>query len=213
MGYFLIVSEITAPFIILKKTKYQEADLIIQALSQSGNKKSFIAKSALRSKKRFGGGVLEPTHFVQFTYTPSKNGTGLNVLNEASVINDFKNIRTDYDKIEFALNIMNCVTHVSQEGDFDSHFLYNLVGHSLKYLERCDMASINLFKMHFYLKFLYQQGVISLESWMNPFLKTNIVQSETLILVSELNVIVDSFLSSIELQVKHYIKSADSTLG
>lgn len=201
------MSDVTEKFIILKKTKFGEADLIIHALSSIGTKKSFLAKSALKSKRRFGGGVLEPTHYVQLTYREARTESGLNHLNEAHLMEDFKNIRTDFDKIEFALNIMNCVNHVSQEGDFDSSFLFNLVGHSLKFLNTCTPEQLQTFKLHFYLKFLYQQGVISIDPWMVPYLKTNLTDSGNLKMDSP------EYLDSMEVQVLHYIKSADSSFN
>lgn len=200
------MADITEKFLILKKTKYSESDLIIHALSSIGTKKSFLAKGALKSKKRFGGGVLEPTHFVEFTYRESKSESGLNYLNEASVIEDFKNIRTDFDRIEFALQIMNCAYHVSQEGDSDSHFLFNLVGHALRFLNSSKPEQLLTFKLHFYLKFLFQQGVISMEPWMANYLKTNL--SDSAVILDQVGV--ETYLDSIELQVFHYIKSADS---
>lgn len=208
--YIVPMSDVTEKFLILKKTKYGESDLIIHALSSIGSKKSFLAKGALKSKKRFGGGVLEPTHYVQFTYKESRSDSGLNYLNEASIIDDFRNIRTDFDRIEFALNIMNCTYHVSQEGDFDSKFLFNLVGHALRFLNTCSGEQLRTFKLHFYLKFLYQQGVISIEPWMSAFLKTNLADSGTLLIETEVQSHVDTYLDSVELQVFHYIKSADS---
>lgn len=165
-------------FIILKKMKYGEADLIIHALSSQGAKKSFIARSALKSKKRFGGGVLEPTHFVGLTYRESRTEGGLNVLNEAVLIDDFHGLRTNYDKLEIGLFFVNCVYHVSQEGDQDSQFLFNLLGHSMRALIKTSNP-LRL-KMHFCLKFLYQQGVIALDPWMSPFLKTNLSDSDQL---------------------------------
>lgn len=200
------MSDVTEKFIILKKTKYGESDLIVNALSAIGTKKSFLAKGALKSKKRFGGGVLEPMHYVQFTYKESKTESGINYLNEASIIDDFRNIRTDFDRVEFALNIMNCVYHVSQEGDFDSSFLFNLVGHALRFLNTCTSDQLLTFKLHFYLKFLFQQGVISIEPWMSPFLKANLSDSGLL----QQSEAVSTYLDSIEVQVFHYIKSADS---
>lgn len=200
------MADITEKFLILKKTKFSESDLIIHALSTIGTKKSFLAKGALKSKKRFGGGVLEPTHFVEFTYKESKSESGLNYLNEANIIEDFKNIRTDFDRIEFALQIMNCTYHVSQEGDSDSHFLFNLVGHALRFLNTSKSEQLLTFKLHFYLKFLYQQGVISMEPWMAVYLKTNLSDSATI----QDQVSVETYLDSVELQVFHYIKSADS---
>lgn len=200
------MSDLQGNFIILKKMKYGEADLIIHALSSAGTKKSFIARSALKSKKRFGGGILEPTHYVLFTYKKGKSEDQLNVLNEAVLIADFKEIRTDFDKIEFALFMLNCAYHVSQEGDFDSHFLFNLIGHSLRKLGKTD--NLQRFKLHFCLKFLFQQGVISVEDWMAPFLKINMADSDQLDQMSGINEVVEQFSDSMESQVLHYIKNA-----
>lgn len=202
------MSELQEKFIILRKMKYGEADLIIHALSAAGAKKSFMARSALKSKKRFGGGVLEPTHYVQFTYKERKADSQLNVLNEAVLIDDFQEIRQDYDKLEFALFMLNCAYHVSQEGDSDSHFLFNLVGHSLRKLGKTER--LPRFKLHFCLKFLFQQGVISAENWMSVFLKINLSDSEKLDQLPEMEEIVNTYTDSIESQVLHYIKNADT---
>jgi DNA repair protein RecO (recombination protein O) len=202
------MSDLQEKFIILKKMKYGEADLIIHALSQAGAKKSFIARAALKSKKRFGGGILEPTHFVLLSYKKGKNEEALNILNEATLIDDFNDIRSDFDKLEFALFMLNCAHHVSQEGDFDSHFLFNLVGHSLRKLGSTER--LQRFKMHFCLKFMFQQGVISAEGWMSPFLKINMSDSERLDQLPEISEVLDTYYDSIESQVLHYIKNADT---
>jgi DNA repair protein RecO (recombination protein O) len=202
------VSELQDKFIILKKMKYGEADLIIHALSSAGAKKSFIARSALKSKKRFGGGVLEPSHYVVLTYKSGKSEDQLNVLNEAVLIDDFKAIRSDFDKLSFALFMLNCAYHVSQEGDFDSHFLFNLIGHSLRQLG--TTKNLARFKLHFCLKFLFQQGVISVEDWMTPFLKVNMADSDQLDQIEDMTSIVNNFADSMESQVLHYIKNAQT---
>ncbi len=201
------MNEFQDQFIILKKTKFSESDLIIHALSKTGTKKAFIAKAALKSKKRFGGGVLEPTHFVMLTYKQSQKVEQLAVLNEAMLIDDFKAIRTDYDRLEFGLFIINCAYQVAQEGDFESHFLFNLVGHSLRQLG--STQNLIRFKLHFYLKFLFQQGVISVEDWMSPFLKINMSDSDQLNQWTDCEKIVELYTDSIETQVIHYIKNAD----
>jgi DNA repair protein RecO (recombination protein O) len=202
------LSEAQGRFIILKKMKYAEADLIIHALSDSGAKKSFIARSALKSKKRFGGGILEPTHFVNLIYKESKSEGGLNTLNEATLIDDFKAIRSDYDRLEMALFFLNCVHQVSQEGDDGSHFLFNLLGHSLRGLGQTK--NILRFKMHFCLKFMFQQGVLSMDDWMGIFLKVNIADSD--LIDQDLNVqnSISEYLPSIESQVLQYLKTADN---
>lgn len=190
-------------FIILRKIKYAEADLIIHALSLKGEKVSFIARGALKSKKRFGGGVLEPTHFVTLTYKKAAEQGQLNVLQEATILNDFPGLRADYDRLEMALHVLECVSKVSQEGDQSSEFLFNLLGHTLKTLE--STSDILMLKMHFYLKFLLQQGVVNAEPWMAPFLKANIADVESL---RPYRHVVDEELSNVEMMVKHYLAHA-----
>lgn len=193
--------------LILKKTKFGESDLIIQAINSIGARLSFIAKGALKSKKRFGGGVLEPTHFVLFSYKQGSSSQLL-VLTEAQIIDDFPGLRKDYDRLEFSLMMLNCVYHVSQEGDIGSEFLFNLLGHSLRFLNSQQAIDIRIFKMHFYLKFLFQQGVVSIDPWMSPFLKVNISESIGLHTDQNVKIIVDEYLDSIESLVLNYIKTA-----
>jgi DNA repair protein RecO (recombination protein O) len=202
------LSEKQGRFIILKKIKYGEADLIIHAIGVDGAKTSFIAKSALKSKKRFGGGILEPLHFVSFTYKENQNSSQMKTLNEASLIEDFKDIRSSYDKLELALFVVNCVSHVSLEGDQNSEFLFNLTGHTLRAVSR--VKNLNVLKLHFCLKFLYQQGVISIEPWMSLFLKTNISDFSALADDLNIQIVTENYLDSMELLVIQYVKTADS---
>ncbi|WII72952.1 DNA repair protein RecO [Bdellovibrio sp. 22V] len=190
-------------FIILRKIKYSEADLILHAISTQGEKLSFIARGALKSKKRFGGGVLEPTHFVTFTYKMANEEGQLNVLQEANLVNDFPGLRTDYDRLDLALHILECVSKVSQEGDKTSDFLFNLLGNTLKAMETAQDPLI--VKMHFYLKFLLQQGVVNAEPWMTPFLRTNLQDTNQLLNQRQ---IVDEELQNVEQMVRHYLEHA-----
>lgn len=198
-------------FIILKKIRYGEADLIIHALGSNGSKTSFIAKSALKSKKRFGGGILEPLHFVNFTYKEKQDSSQMKTLCEATLIEDFRDIRSNYDKLELAFFILSCVSKVCLEGDQHSEFLFNLTGHSLRAVAKT--TSPDILKLHFCLKFLFQQGVISLEPWMNIFLKINL--TDTALLATEPSVpsLVDRYSVPIRLTIDHYINSAGTGLA
>ncbi|KYG62037.1 DNA repair protein RecO [Bdellovibrio bacteriovorus] len=189
-------------FIILRKIKYSEADLILHALSPVGEKLSFIARGALKSKKRFGGGVLEPTHFVSFTYKQAEEGQ-LNVLQEATLLNDFPGIRKDYDRLELALHMIDCVSKVSQEGDNSSEFLFNLLGNALKAVETAKDPLV--LKMHFYIKFLLQQGVVNAEPWMAPFFKAHLADTDKL---APQRGLVDQELRNVEAMVRHYLEHA-----
>ena len=58
--------------IVLKTFPFLESDLILRGLTSSSMKVSFIAKGALKSRHRFGGGVLEPCSFIEVEYKPSR---------------------------------------------------------------------------------------------------------------------------------------------
>lgn len=199
--------EVKERFIILRKMKYSEADLILHALSPRGEKLSFLARGALKSKKRFGGGVLDPLHFVQFTYRQASGAGKMNTLNEATLLNDFKKIRQDYDHLELALHVLDCVSRVSQEGDRSSEALFNLLGNTLKAVESCQ--DVSLLKMHFYLKFLMQQGVLNPEPWMGILLKTNIVDSKSLAEDQTLKKEIGLQLSMMESVTRQYLQTAE----
>lgn len=171
-------SSIKTKALILRSTKYGEADLILQALTVGGEKISLLARGALRSKRRFGGGVLEPTHFVEVRYKRPLHENKLATLEEASLVNGFDNIRDDYDKVETAFYVIETLSKVSQEGDVHSEGLFNLGGFSLRALEK--VKDLKVFRMHFCLKVLYQQGVLEPEAWMNPFLGTSMAEHEKL---------------------------------
>ncbi|MFN8792262.1 MAG: DNA repair protein RecO [Bdellovibrionales bacterium] len=194
-------------FIILRKVKYGEADLILHALSSQGEKMSFLARGALRSKKRFGGGVLEPLHHVKLVYSSSSK-SDLHTLKEAQLVQGFDGLRTDYDKLTFALLALECVARVSMEGDSDSASLYNLLGHLLKNLE--PSPHLTILKTQFFLKFLLQQGVLEVEAWMAPFLRAALSENEQLL---ELEPDAQNRVGTLEKMVRHYIKTADANLS
>ena len=143
-------NSIKSKVLILRAVKYGEADLILQALTNGGEKISLLARGALKSKKRFAGGVLEPTHFVEVRYKKSYSENKIATLEEATLLNGFEKLRTSYEKVEVAFYVLECLSKVSQEGDAVSDRLFNLAGHSLKSLENAE--DLKLFRVHFCLK-------------------------------------------------------------
>ncbi len=155
----------TTKIIILRKIKFSESDLIIHGLSQRGGRLNFLARGALKSRRRFGGGVLEPTHYVQVTYhrkSSSPQEGQLNFLQEAYLIDDFQGLREDYSRLELAFHFIQLVSQTSQEGDEGSPELFNLLGHALR---ACSQSlNLDILKTHFELKLLHQQGVMPAET-------------------------------------------------
>lgn len=151
--------------IILRKTRFGDADLILNCLTPTGSRISLFARSALRSKKRFGGGVLEPTHYVHVVYE-DKSGTSpadnpLHTLKEASIIEDFSGLRSDYARIELALHFVSLVSEVVREGEIDASDLFNLLGNTLRAVEISQQLAC--LRTVFEVKLLANQGVLPVE--------------------------------------------------
>ncbi len=151
--------------IVLKTTKYGEADLIVTLLTTQGARLQLFGRSALKSKKRFGGGVLEPTHYIQVSYEDRRSRLGgeadLHTLREASLIEDFPKLRTEYTRLEVALSLLGIVSRVVRHGDFGSTEIFNLLGNALTAAETSlDLAKL---RVHFEVRLLASQGVLELD--------------------------------------------------
>ena len=146
--------------IVLRTIKHGESDLIVHALSSQVGRLNFIAKGAMRSKKRFGGGVLEPTHFVEVLYKKKDEQieSPLHFLEEAKLINGFESLRLNYDRLQTAFYLLQLVSKVSQENDWYGQELFNLTGNTLRALESSEQPE--LLKTHFEMKLIASQGVL-----------------------------------------------------
>lgn len=149
--------QVKSKVFILRKTRYGDNDLILNCLTPDGARVSFFARSALKSKKRFGGGVLEPTHYVHVLYDDKGEGK-INTLKEASLIQDFQGLRTDYSRIEAGLYFVKLVSEIVKEGEVDSSEIFNLLGNTLRAAE--TSAQLDYLKTHFEVKLLANQGVL-----------------------------------------------------
>lgn len=172
--------------IVLKKTKYSEADLILQVLTSKGARLSLLARGALKSKKRFAGGILEPTHHLEVVYNQKPNAH-IFTLEEASLLHSFDRLRLDYDRLSLALEFLEWVEKTSQEGEMHAEGLYNLLGQGLTALQ--DETDYVIFKLRFALKFLFQQGMLQPEPWMQKLLEKGIHQKLALTDVERLAVL------------------------
>ena len=172
--------ELNEKAIVLGKRKYSEADLIVHCISENGERLNLLARSALKSRKRFGGGILDPTHFIKVSYKPAdpNRNNALGVLNEASLIRDFIGIRADYDRLEMALYFLDLVSKVCKEGSLQTTELFSLLGHSLASVEKSQ--KLELLRVQFETKLLYQQGVLPPELPVKNLLKYSVADHEAL---------------------------------
>ena len=166
--------------LILKKIPYQESDLILKALLSTGEKVTLFAKAALKSKKRFGGGLLDPLNYIEMQASPKKNDSEFHFLSEAQMIYDFPNLKMDYDKIKVALYFLKVLNKVEITGLDDSTRVFDLLLHTLRSLEKCKKNSI--LKAQFELKFLSLQGVLDMTPELDLFIKTSLYDCDQIAL-------------------------------
>jgi DNA repair protein RecO (recombination protein O) len=153
--------------IILKTQALNESDLIVHGLDERGRLKSLMAKGAQKSRKRFGGGVLEPTHFIQVELIPSSENRNLPLMAEAHLLEDFSALREDYDRLSLSFELIEISRKAS--GENESPDMFNLLGNSLRDLSRGH--SLPAVELSFLLRFLLVQGVLEIEAWMKEFMQ------------------------------------------
>lgn len=155
-------------FLILRAKPFQESDLILDVLAKDGERMTLSAKNALRSQKRFGGGVLEPLNFIECLYTQSQ--AGHYYIQEAQVLQSFTGLRTRYDRLECAFYFLKLIQKTTFAGLQDNHALFDLLGNSLKALETSD--SIEKLKVIFEVKLLHILGYLEIDDRTELILKT-----------------------------------------
>lgn len=167
--------------IVLRTLRFGEADLVVHALTEKGQRLNFIARSALKSKKRFSGGVLEPSHCIRMSYKGRAGGDDekLLQLNEATLDQSFPGLRKDYQRLELALYFLRLISSIVKEGDIEQPGLFNMLGHGLKALE----TSEDLFqlRLHFEAKILAQQGVLPPDQDFSRMVGVSLTQSSEIV--------------------------------
>lgn len=151
--------------IVLKTTRYGEADLIVSLLTTEGSRLQLFARSALKSKKRFGGGLLEPTRYIQVSYEDRRSRLGgesdLHTLREATMVEAFEKLRSDYSRLELALALVQSVHAIVRQGDAGSPEIFNLLGNALRAAE--ISKELKRLRVHFDIRLLASQGVLEIE--------------------------------------------------
>ena len=184
--------------IVLKKWPFSESDLIVRGLNTKGCQISFIAKGALKSKKRFGGGVLDPTSYIELEYRPSKNS--LHILQKAWFLKDFFKLRTDYSRLSLALYFLKMMGDISQEGTEDTEELFHLLGNALKEAEHSLV--LDSLKIFFQMKVLFLQGVLPAELSDSNILKSTLKKHQQFHIETEKK---QFLLKKLEQTLKHYL--------
>ena len=148
--------EIKSKAFVLKCVPYSESDLIVTFLTQDdGVIQSFI-RGAKNSKKRFGGGVLQPPHLIEIEASPPKRplNSDLYTIKEAKLVKDFSEVKRSYPSLTLLASMIKLL--LNSEAIHKEHF--NLFGYGL--VELGQVKNHRRFFSHFVTRYLSLEGAL-----------------------------------------------------
>lgn len=123
---------------VLKKRKYRETSKLITIFSEKSGKLNLIAKG-VRTPKSKTSAVLDPINLIEFVYY-DKPTRDLQYISSADFIEDYSNIKSDFEKIKVAYLIIELTDIFSHEGQKNEE-LFNLVSNQLSRLEEGKVSN------------------------------------------------------------------------
>jgi len=132
--------------IVLRRTNYGEADRILQLLTPSG-KKSVMAKGVRREKSRLAGGI---ELFAICDVVIGEGKGDLGILTSARLVQFYRHIMEDYDRMQFAYAVIKLITKASEM--VDEPEWYDVLSEVLMALDVPSVA-LELVQTWFYLRY------------------------------------------------------------
>ena len=99
--------------IVLRGFPFGEADRVVVLLSPNHGKVRAVAKGVRRTKSRFGGRLEPFTHVDLVLY----EGRNLDTITQVSVIEAYRNVRGDLDRVLAAGTMVEVIDAVTQENE------------------------------------------------------------------------------------------------
>lgn len=99
--------------IVLRGFPFGEADRVVVLLSPNHGKVRAVAKGVRRTKSRFGGRLEPFTHVDLVLY----EGRNLDTITQVSVIEAYRNLRGDLDRVLAAGTMVEVIDAVTQENE------------------------------------------------------------------------------------------------
>jgi len=137
--------------IVLARRNYGEADRILSVYTKNHGRISLIAKGIRRPKSRKRG-HLEIFSYIRFQ---AATGRGLDLMTEAEVIDDFKEIRKNLKKVSLAYYFCEVVGKITHEGEVNER-LFDLILENLEKLK--SETELKKLRLDFILRLLILLG-------------------------------------------------------
>lgn len=132
--------------IVLRRTNYGEADRILQLLTPEG-KRSVMARGARREKSKLAGGI---ELFGVSDVVIRKGKSDLATLTSARLVDFYNTILQDYDRMQFAYEVIKQVSKASDMVDEPEWF--DLLHETLASLNNMSVSLV-LIQTWFYVRY------------------------------------------------------------
>ena len=119
--------------VVLRTIRLGEADRIVTFVTQGHGKVRAVAKGVRKTKSRFGARLEPVSHVALLLY----EGRELDVVTQAEVVDHFRPIREDLDRLARATSLLEAVDQVAQERE-PSPRLYQMLVGALRTLAAAD---------------------------------------------------------------------------
>ena len=143
--------------IVLRRTDYGEADRILQLLTPEG-RMNVMARGVRRQKSKLAGGI---ELFATCDVVVGQGKGELGILTSARLVAFYRHILEDYDRMQFAYEVLKQVGRASET--LDEPQWYAIVSEVLKGLDERNIE-LSLTKTWFYLNFSAMVGY-ELNTW------------------------------------------------
>lgn len=110
--------------VVLRTYRLGEADRIVVIATRTSGKVRAVAKGVRKTRSKFGGRLEPVSHVALQLY----EGRDLDVVTQAEVIDHFRAIREDLERLTKATTLLEAVDQVAQEGEPDARLYTMLVG-------------------------------------------------------------------------------------
>lgn len=146
--------------VVLRTMRLGEADKIVTLLTEHHGKVRAVAKGVRKTKSRFGGRLEPLSHVAAMFYErrPSAMGDGggqLDIVTQAEVLENFRPVREDLDRLAKANTVLEVTDQVAQERHANARLYQMLLG-ALRALSAHDSPML---VPSFLLKLLANEGI------------------------------------------------------
>jgi DNA repair protein RecO (recombination protein O) len=131
--------------IVLRRTNYGEADRILQLITPEG-RQSVMARSVRKEKSRLAGGI---ELFAVSDVVIGQGKGDLGILTSARLVQFYRHIMEDYDRMQFAYDMLKRVANASEM--VDEPEWYDVASEVLMGLD-ASSVELNLTRTWFYLR-------------------------------------------------------------